>query len=171
MFNPRKLTEVIKDTLELFSVLTFETGDQAWAWCENFHPAEIRIMTVAAFREYQPKTHTDAKDIAKVEFIKVFESLHEAAMLQRDRIFAESGNPEHLKQGMLVRIKDHVRYQTLSHGAVINPPIPHQIKGGQVTKIRTIYVEKMEDEHGNPVNEYAIDTALGMFNPDEIELV
>ena len=73
--------------------------------------------------------------------------------------------------GQKVRIKDHIRWQHLSKGAVISPMIPHTVHGGQIVPIRAIYAELWEDEHGNDVYEEIIDTYFGEFSPDELEIV
>ncbi len=64
-----------------------------------------------------------------------------------------------------------MRFQHISKGAVIIPPIRHEIKGGSITKIRAIYVDEMEDEHGNAISEYTYDTWAGQFSENELELL
>lgn len=76
-----------------------------------------------------------------------------------------------VKVGDAIRVLPHVRYQTLSHGAVIDPPIAHE-RPGYETTVRDILTDTMEDEAGAPVIEYTIVAQTGeYFSPDEVERI
>lgn len=81
-------------------------------------------------------------------------------------------NTKELKKGMTVRILDHTWYDfhTPTIGTLVNP-VERPYQGKRVATVHAVYVDRMEDEHGNPVNQYTIETTEGMFKPEHLEIV
>jgi hypothetical protein len=79
-----------------------------------------------------------------------------------------------LQKGMQVRIKPHTVYDfhVRASYATLVTPVEHHVPGGQIATIRAIFINEMEDEHFNPVNEYIVELeGFGMFAPEHLELV
>jgi hypothetical protein len=77
-----------------------------------------------------------------------------------------------IKKGVIIRTRNHTRHDYQVHGsyATLVTPRGIEVKGGRIATVHGVYVNRMEDEHGNPVNEYAIETTVGMFSLDELEV-
>ncbi len=77
------------------------------------------------------------------------------------------------KVGQKVRVKTHTRYWSQGVGySTLVEPMPYTVRGGHIGTIRNVFVDSMEDEHGNPVELLVIEVnGNGLFNPDELEIV
>lgn len=72
-----------------------------------------------------------------------------------------------LKIGDKITVMAHVNYNHLKFNAVINPPEAIEI-GQYNSTIRAIFKDEMEDENGQSVIEYTIETANGENVPLEL---
>lgn len=79
-----------------------------------------------------------------------------------------------IKSGMQVRVKADATwfdYSAPGYGTLVEPIEKLCHAAGKIVTVYAVYVEELEDEHGNRLDRHAIDTDGGMFSVEQLELI